>query len=793
MKFSESWLRTFVNPDMERSALSHLLTMAGLEVEELDPVAPAFTGVLVAQVLSVEKHPDADRLNVCQVDVGDGTTRQIVCGAPNVAAGLKVPCALPGAELPGNFKIKLAKVRGVESGGMLCSAKELGIAEEANGLLILPEDAPVGQSIRDYLLLDDYCFTLKLTPNRADCLSLQGIAREVAAIAAAPLSLPNITPVTVSSTAQRGVVLDAPDACARYCGRVLTGINAAAATPDWMRQRLERSGIRSISAVVDITNYVMLELGQPLHAFDNDKLSGDIHVRWAQAGDSLQLLNEQTITPAADVLLIADAGAPLALAGIMGGEASGVTLNTSNVFLESAFFAPKAIAGRARRYNFSSDASHRFERGVDFAGTLAALERASELILAICGGAAGSVTEAVVQADLPQRTPVRLRRERAVKVLGFAFSTADIASIFTRLGLSFSEADGVFLVTPPSYRFDIQIEEDLIEEIARIHGYDNIPAIAPQAALSMLPQTEKQRPVQALRLALADAGYQEVINFAFVEAAWEQDFANNPDPIRLANPIASQLAVMRSTLLSGLVANLQTNLKRKQSQVRLFELGRCFTKTTSGTPVAGYHQPWVLSGLAYGTALPEQWGDAGRKVDYFDVKGDLENLFAPLAASFVRTQHPALHPGRSSAIYLNGEFVGVLGELHPEWCQKYDLPNPPVVFELQLAALGQANVPAYQEVSRFPAVVRDLAIVLEQNIALADVMAGMHQARSTLVQELSLFDVYVGKGIPENKKSLAFRVVLQDTQRTLQDAEVDAAVQQLIQYLEQNFDAKLRA
>lgn len=793
MKFSESWLRTFVNPDMERSALSHLLTMAGLEVEELDPVAPAFTGVLVAQVLSVEKHPDADRLNVCQVDVGDGTTRQIVCGAPNVAAGLKVPCALPGAELPGNFKIKLAKVRGIESGGMLCSAKELGIAEEANGLLILPEDAPVGQSIRDYLLLDDYCFTLKLTPNRADCLSLQGIAREVAAIAAAPLSLPNITPVTVSTSAQRGVVLDAPDGCARYCGRVLTGINAAAATPDWMRQRLERSGIRSISAVVDITNYVMLELGQPLHAFDNDKLSGDIHVRWAQAGDSLQLLNEQTITPAADVLLIADTGAPLALAGIMGGAASGVTLNTSNVFLESAFFAPKAIAGRARRYNFSSDASHRFERGVDFVGTLAALERASELILAICGGAAGRVTEAVAQADLPQRTPVRLRRERAVKVLGFAFSTADIAAIFTRLGLSFSEADGVFLVTPPSYRFDIQIEEDLIEEIARIHGYDNIPAIAPQAALSMLPQTEKQRPVQALRLALAAAGYQEVINFAFVEAAWEQDFANNPDPIRLANPIASQLAVMRSTLLSGLVANLQTNLKRKQSQVRLFELGRCFTKTTSGTPVAGYHQPWVLSGLVYGTALPEQWGDAGRKVDYFDVKGDLENLFAPLAASFVRTQHPALHPGRSSAIYLNGELVGVLGELHPEWCQKYDLPNPPVVFELQLAALGQANVPAYQEVSRFPAVVRDLAIVLEQNIALADVMAGMHQARSTLVQELSLFDVYVGKGIPENKKSLAFRVVLQDTQRTLQDAEVDAAVQQLIQYLEQNFDAKLRA
>ncbi len=563
MKFSESWLRTFVNPDLSTDALAHLLTMAGLEVEEQDPVAPAFTQVVVAHVLEVVKHPDADRLNVCQVDAGNGPV-QIVCGAPNVAAGLKVPCALPGAVLPGDFKIKVAKVRGVESSGMLCSARELGIAEDASGLLVLPADAPVGESIRRYLDLDDTLFTLKLTPNRADCLSLTGVAREVSALTGVAAVYPVVEPVAPACDARREVVLDAPEACPRYAGRVVRGINAKAPTPEWMQKRLERSGIRSISAVVDVTNYVMLELGQPLHAFDDAKLQGAIHARLPKAGEKLLLLNEQTIDIDADVLVIADDAKPLALAGIMGGEESGVTLETTDLFLESAFFIPFAIAGKARRYGFSSDASHRFERGVDFAGAVRALERATRLILDICGGQAGPVTEAL--AALPQRQPVRLRTARVNKVLGVPFSAETIASLLGRLGLPFVQEGGDFVVTPPSFRFDIEIEEDLIEEVVRVHGYDEIPAPPPVARAAMLPMPEGKRQIQRLRQVLADAGYQEVVNFAFVEEGWEKDFGGNADPIRLANPIASQMGVMRSTLIGGLVATLANNLKRKQSR-----------------------------------------------------------------------------------------------------------------------------------------------------------------------------------------------------------------------------------
>ena len=480
MKFSESWLRTFVNPTVSGNEFSHLLTMAGLEVEEEETVAPAFDSVLVAEVLEVSKHPDADRLNVCRVNIGGAEPQQIVCGAPNVAPGLKVPCALPGATLPGSHQIKVAKVRGIESSGMLCSARELGIAEDASGLLMLPEDAPVGENIRSYLDLDDRLLTLKLTPNRADCLSLTGIAREVAALTDTPVSYPKTATAAVTTDIRRDIVLDAPEACPLYCGRVIAGVNAKAATPDWMKRRLERSGIRSISALVDITNYVMLELGQPLHAFDNTKLDGAIHARLAQAGEKILLLNEQTLELQDDILLIADDKRPLAMAGIMGGEDSGITLDTTELFLESAFFAPKAIAGRARRYGFGSDASHRFERGVDFGSTRKALERASQLILDVCGGRAGPLCEA--QAALPARQPVRLRPPRVAKVLGVSFASAKIEAIFARLGLDFTRDSDDFLVTPPSHRFDIEIEEDLIEEIARLHGYDNIPAVAPQGS-----------------------------------------------------------------------------------------------------------------------------------------------------------------------------------------------------------------------------------------------------------------------------------------------------------------------
>jgi phenylalanyl-tRNA synthetase beta chain len=791
MKFSESWLRSFVNPSISGEAFTHLLTMAGLEVEEEESVAPDFDSIVVAQVLEVSKHPDADRLNVCRVDIGCGEAKQIVCGAPNVAPGLKVPCALPGANLPGDFKIKVARVRGVESSGMLCSAKELGIAEDASGLLVLPADAPIGQDIRAYLDLDDRLLTLKLTPNRADCLSLSGVAREVAALTSTPAIYPEVIETPVSIPARREIVLDAPAACPLYCGRVISGVDARATTPDWMQRRLVRSGIRSISALVDITNYVMLELGQPLHAFDNMKLEGAIHARMANAGEKILLLNEQTLELQGDVLLIADDRRPVAMAGIMGGEDSGITLDTQEMFLESAFFAPKAIAGRARRYGFVSDASHRFERGVDFGGTRRALERASQLILEICGGQAGPLCEAV--AELPARAPVRLRLARVARVLGVAFSAGQIGELFSRLDLTSTRDGDDFLVTPPSYRFDIEIEEDLIEEIARLHGYDNIPAPAPRATLTMLPQTENERPLFRVRQTLADHGYQEVVNFAFVEEAWESDFAANESPIRLANPIASQMSVMRSTLIGGLVANVTTNLKRKQNRVRVFETGRCFFRDSAGLPVAGFRQPWKLAALAYGNALPEQWGSASRTVDFFDIKGEVEQLLAPAIARFEKLVHPALHPGRSALVTVDGQTIGLLGELHPQWLQKYDLPLAPVVFELDLDALKRARLPNYSEVSRQPSAIRDLAIVVDQDLELQRLLDGIQANRPAIIQDIKLFDVYTGKGIGSGKKSLAFRIVMQDTQRTLQDAEVDAAVQQLVEYLQQAFAVQLRA
>ncbi|MGE5769462.1 MAG: phenylalanine--tRNA ligase subunit beta [Betaproteobacteria bacterium] len=794
MKFSESWLRTLVDPQLTSEELSHLLTMAGLEVEALDPVAPAFDKVVVAHVLEVVRHPDADRLNVCRVDTGSGAPTTIVCGAPNVAVGLKVPCALPGAELPGNFTIKVAKVRGIESSGMLCSAKELGIADDASGLLVLPVDAPVGQPIRAYLDLDDNVFELKLTPNRADCLSLLGIAREVGAITGAPTRLPEVAEVPASIPDTRAVVLDAPGPCPLYCGRIVKNVDARAPSPEWMKRRLERSGIRAISALVDITNYVMLELGQPLHAFDNTRLDGAVHARKARPGEKLLLLNEQTIAVDPDVLMIADDGKPLAMAGIMGGEESGITLETSELFLESAFFAPKAIAGRARRYGFGSDASHRFERGVDFGGTRRAIERATQLILEICGGQAGPVVEAC--AEFPARPPVRLRTARAERVLGLPLGAERIAALFRGLALSFVQQGDDFLVTPPSWRFDMEIEEDLIEEIARLYGYDNIPSPAPRGPLKMLVEQEARRPAYRLRQMLADRGYQEVVNFAFVEEAWEADFAARKDEaelIRLANPIASQMAVMRSTLFGGLISNLVTNIKRKQSRVRLFEVGRTFHRDAAAVPVAGYRQPWVLGGLAFGGALPEGWGSGSRKVDFYDIKGDIEALLAPAVLRFEKVFHPALHPGRAARILLDGREVGCIGELHPEWVQKYDLPQAPVLFELDFEAAKAARVPAYAEVSKFPPVIRDLAIVVDHGLALQELFDGLKGQLPSLVQDVQLFDIYVGKGVPENKKSLAFRIVMQDTQRTLLDSEVDAAMQILMTALEREFGAQLRS
>ncbi|MGQ5523765.1 phenylalanine--tRNA ligase subunit beta [Chitinimonas sp. PSY-7] len=786
MKFSESWLRELVNPALDNAQLAELLTMAGLEVEENDPAAPAFDQVVVAQVLEVRKHENAEKLNVCKVDAGlGGEPLQIVCGAPNVAPGVKVPCALVGANLPGDFKIKEAKLRGVESFGMLCSARELGVNEDSDGLLLLPHDAPVGTSFRDYYQLDDRILTLKLTPNRADCLSVTGIAREVAALTGSPLKPISIVPAATQIEARRIVKLDAGSACPRYVGRAIHGVNAAAATPAWMKRRLERSGVRSISALVDITNYVLMELGQPMHAFDDAKLQGSIEVRMAKSGEQLELLNGKQLPLEADMLVIADASGPVALAGIMGGMPTSVQVGqTSDVFLESAFFAPSVISGKPRRLGFSSDSSYRYERGVDFGNCRQALERATELVLAICGGKAGPVTETL--ASLPDRAPVDLRVARVARLLGIQLGADEIVAMLEKLGLQVTRNGDLLRVVPPSYRFDINIEEDLIEEVARLYGYDNVPTRSPLSAQSMLKQDGKLRPAMMVKQALVARDYQEIVSYAFVEAKWEADFAANNAPVKLLNPIASQMSVMRSTLIGGLVSALVANLNRKQERVRLFELARVFHG------VEADQQPEKLAGLAYGARLHEQWGNGAAKVDFYDVKADVEALLAPRQARFEKAEHPAFHPGRCAQVVLGDQVIGVLGELHPKWVQDYDLPAAPVLFEMDVAVLCERDLIAAKPVSKFQPVRRDLAFVVDDAVQYQDVLNAMETAKSPFITTIEGFDVYRGKGVPEGKKSLAFKVILQDTQKTLSDAEIDLAVSQLVAALQQRHDAQLR-
>lgn len=784
MKFSESWLRSFVNPALSSQELAHLLTMAGLEVEALEPVAPSFEHVVIGEVLSKEKHPDADRLNVLSVAVGQDAPLQIVCGATNVQVGMKAPCALVGAVLPG-ITIKQAKVRGVESFGMMCSEKELGLADESSGLMELPSDAQTGEDIREYLDLDDQLITLKLTPNRSDCLSLSGIAREVAALTDTDFSIPEVSPVIEAQQDQRNVVVEEAIACPRYCGRIVRNVNAAAPTPDWIKRRLERSGLRSLGAIVDITNYVLLELGQPLHAFDLAKLAGEVRVRMAKAGEKLELLNQQVAELQPDMLVIADNNGPLALAGIMGGAASAVSDATTDIFLESAFFAPSAIIGKARRLGISTDSSYRFERGVDFAGTLVALERASQLVLDICGGVAGPVTEVI--ATMPERPSIRLRTKRVSDVLGITLEEEKISSLLRRLRLEFSVTDGVFAVTPPSYRFDLAIEEDLIEEVARIYGYDAIPALPPQAAVSMLPLPETKRKAEALRHLLIAADYQEVVTYSFVDESWETTLQGNPDLIRLRNPIASNLSVMRSSLWGGLLGTLLYNLNRKQSRARLFEIGATFLNQD-----AGYVETTKISGLCYGDASPEQWGLPAREVDFFDVKADIERLTG-YRARFEAASHPALHPGQSAQVMLEGRNIGWLGMLHPRWQQHYELPRGVVMFELELAALQYVEMPTFSEVAKFPPVRRDIAVVVDEEVCVQALLDAMYAENVGAIEKIALFDQYRGKGVESGKKSLAFLVLMQDTQRTLTDEEADAAVLQLMAAMTRQCGAALRS
>jgi phenylalanyl-tRNA synthetase beta chain len=731
----------------------------------------------------------------------------IVCGAPNVRPGMKVPCAKAGAKLPPGedgkpFEIKVGQLRGVESQGMLCSARELKLSEDHGGLLELPDEAPIGQNFRDYYQLNDLKFTIKLTPNKADCLSVLGVAREVSALTGTPLRLPTYKTVEVNTQEKLPVRISAPDLCGRFSGRVIRGLNAKAQTPDWMKQRLERSGQRPISALVDISNYVMLELGRPSHVFDLDKIHGGLNVRWGKRGESLKLLNGNAVEVDEWVGVISDDKEIESLAGIMGGDSTAVSLDTQNIYLEAAFWWPQAIQGRARRYNFSTDAAHRFERGVDYATTVEHIERITDLIVEICGSKdtiVGPVDDHVV--NLPLRKPVTVRTARAVKVIGVAITDEQIADIFTRLGLEFKRVPGAFTVTPPSYRFDIEIEEDLIEEIARVYGFENIPALPPVAPNTMYIAPENTRSLFVIRRQLADADYQEVVNFSFVEDAWEADFAANTNPIRLLNPIASQMSVMRSSLVASLISNVRYNLNRKISRVRVFEIGAVYLRnpaTLDGPlAIAGYEQPKRVAAIAYGPVAEEQWGQPTRNVDYFDIKADLEALFAPKVLKFTKADHPALHPGRSAQVLLDGKIIGLIGELHPRWQQKYDLPLAPVVFEVDAAALQMRNVPVYQEISKFPAVTRDIALVVKQSAPMQDLMdtlvaEGQANPACAIMQAIVLFDEYRGKGLENDEKSLAFRFTLQDTQNTLQDDKVDTAMAAFIAAVDKKHGARLR-
>jgi phenylalanyl-tRNA synthetase beta chain len=787
MKFSELWLRTLCNPPLSTEGLCDKLTMSGLEVEETAKAAPPFSHVVVARIDAVAPHPDADRLRVCTVDAGGSGKLQIVCGAPNAAAGMLVPCALEGATLPGGLAIKRATMRGVESRGMLCSAKELGIDDDASGLLALDASFAPGTSLREALALDDTLITLKLTPNRADCLSLTGIAREVAAITGAPLALPDVNATPVTFSGSRTVRVEDLQACPRFVARLIDGIDPAAPTPAWMKQRIERSGIRAISAVVDITNYVMLELGQPLHAYDDRLLDGDVVVRFARDDETLTLLNGQVLELEPGLLLVADEKKPLGLAGIMGGEHSGIADDTTRVYLEGAFWNPAVIQGKMRRLGFSSDAGYRFERGVDFAGCARAVERATQLILEICGGHAGPLTDSVAADDLPSRDPVRVRTARVARILGVALPADAIAAAFSRLGFAFARDGADFIVTPPTFRFDLAIEEDFVEEAARMHGYDAIPAAPAAHVQHMLPDPETRRSPNVLKHALADLDWQEIVTFSFVDSGVEAALSPSARPVRVLNPIAAQRDVMRTSLLPGLIETLQTNVNRKESRIRIFELGRTFHHAA-----AGYAQPIRLGGLAYGGAAPEQWGQPSRDIDFYDVKGDVETLIAPRRVTTETMEHPALHPGRSASIAIDGVDAGWLGELHPRLVRHFGLPKAPVVFELAVNALVALPMPAGKPVSRVPIVRRDLGLVVDDNVPVQALLDALSDAKPPHVEAIRLFDVYRGHGLTEGKKSLAILVLMQDTSRTLTDADIAATEACLLAVAHEKFGAALR-
>lgn len=804
MQFPESWLRAFCNPPLSAQEIADTLTMGGLEVEDLRPVAPPFTKVVVGEIKEAVQHPNADRLRVCQVDVGQGALLNIVCGAPNARVGIKVPCALVGAELPPGedgkpFAIKLGKLRGVESQGMLCSARELKLSDDHGGLLELGPDTAIGQDIREALQLDDHVFTLKLTPNLAHALSVYGVARELSALTGAPLRQPEFAPVQPVHDARLKVKVSAPDLCGRFSGRIIRNVDTQARTPQWMVDRLARCGQRSVTALVDISNYVMFEFGRPSHIFDLDKIHGGLDVRWGRPGEKLKLLNGNTIEVDGKVGVIADDREVESLAGIMGGDATAVSDDTRNVYVEAAFWWPEAVQGRSRRYNFSTDAGHRFERGVDPSLTVEHIEHITRLIQEVCGGEAGPMDDQV--ASLPERKPVRMRVARAAKVIGMPVTEAQCLDAFGRLGLEARAEGGVVTVKPPPYRFDLSIEEDLIEEVVRIVGYANLPTTPPLAPITAKLPPESRRDRFATRRLLAALGYQETINFSFVEEHWERDLAGNSDPIRLLNPIASQMSVMRSSLLGSLLQVLKFNLDRKAERVRVFEVGRVFLRDagvpTSDSTVHGVHQPMRVAGLAYGEPDGLQWGRKSGAGDFYDVKGDVEALLAPIRAEFAAATHPALHPGRCAAIRVGGRQIGFVGELHPRWRQQWELPQAPVLFELDLDAVSARRVAVFEPVPRFQPAERDIAVIVGDRVDHAALMAAIHSADTQgLLQGAWLFDVYKPKqatpALGAHEKSLAVRLTLASAEATLTDEQIDAAVRAVTGRIASELGGRLR-
>jgi phenylalanyl-tRNA synthetase beta chain len=795
MKFSFSWLKEWVDLPYSAEELSNILTMGGLEVESMTPAAPPFSGVVIAKILEAVQHPNADRLRVCTVDIGQAEPLQIVCGAPNARAGIVVPCATVGAVLAGDFKIGKAKMRGVESFGMLCSGKELGVSVDADGLWELPPNLTIGQNVREAMQLDDVTYEIKLTPNLAHVMSIQGIAREVAVLTGQTLRPLNINPIKPTQTETLSVKVADSKLCGRFAGRIIRNVNAKAPTPDWMKQKLERAGQRPISALVDISNYVLLSLGRPTHVFDLDKIKGGLQVRWAKESETLTLLNEQTITLSPNVGVVADNNGALSLAGIMGGSASAVSDDTTSVYVEGAFWWPEAMMGRARRFGLSTDASQRFERGVDAATIPEHLDYITDLILQICGGEAGPLDDQVL--NIPQPSSLRVRLSRAEKIIGIPAKADEVMDIFTRLRFQPKTVDSDTIeIQIPSDRFDLSIEADLIEEIARVMGYERIPANMPKGTLNYITQPETQVSIHAVRHQLANWGYQETVNYSFTDPA--RDAALNPhhqkDRIQVQNPISPNLSVMRTSLWSSLLAVLQHNTQRKQTRVRVFEIGRIFlrdsTVQNSDWQVAGVSQPKRLAGLAYGTVSPEQWGVESKKVDFFDVKADVQALLNHLTdVQYVKAEHPALHPGRSARLEHNGKPIGWLGELHPQHVQQLDLNSAPILFELDWALIQTRPLPQSKPLSAMPPVQRDLALIVPKTLtyqSVQDIITQYAKQHTEVpLQQVNLFDRYAGEHVPEGHVSLAFRLVLQDLDKTLEDASVEAWVAGLLAALKE--------